>query len=133
MPLKCGDTFLLPKTSGDREHLWIVITDPDLATNKAVCVNVTTQQTYSDSTCVLQPGDHPFISHTSVIFYQDARELDLTLVEKALTTGIKDFVCQAHDPCSEHLLRRIRQGLIASKHTPKGIKALCKKLWGIRQ
>ena len=52
-------------------------------------------------------------------------------IEAALGAKIKSFVCTQHDPCSEALLNRIQQGLIASKQTPKGIKATCKKLWGI--
>jgi hypothetical protein len=54
------------------------------------------------------------------------------LVEKALTAGIRNFVCTAHDPCSPQLLARVQKGLIDSKRTPKRIKAACKKLWGIQ-
>ena len=130
MPLQCGDTFLLPKSSKDTEHLWIVVSEIDATTQKAVCVNVTTLRSHSDTTCVLNVGDHPFVNRPSVIFYQDAREVDLALVERALTLGIKNFVCTPHEPCSAVLLKRIRKGLIDSKQTPKGIKSLCKKLWG---
>jgi hypothetical protein len=132
LPLKCGDTFLLPKSSNDIEHLWIIVAELDATTRRAVCVNVTTEQANSDKTCQLSKGDHPFVKHASVIFYQDAREIDLALVEKALTAGIRNFVCTAHDPCSPQLLARVQKGLIDSKRTPKGIKAACKKLWGIQ-
>ena len=87
MPLKCGDTFLLPKSSSDIEHLWIVIAEVDVVMKKAVCVNVTTRKSHSDISCVLDVGDHPFVKWPSVIFYQDAREIDLSLVEKALNSG----------------------------------------------
>jgi len=113
------------------EHLWIVIAEIDQARGKAVCVNVTSEQPNSDKTCQLNRGDHAFVTHASVIFYQDAREIDLVMVEKALNSGIKGFICTAHDACSAALLTRIQQGLIASKQTPKGIKQTCKKIWGI--
>ena len=71
-------------------------------------------------TCQLAKGDHAFVTHASVIYYKDAREIDLTLVETALTAGITRFVCTAHDPCTVQLLRRIQQGLIDSKQTPEG-------------
>jgi hypothetical protein len=132
LPLKCGDTFLLPKRSTDREHLWIIVAEIDQSTGKAVCVNITTEQTDCDKTCQLNKGDHSFVKHASVIFYQDAREIELAKVEKALNAGIKNFVCTAHDPCSEALLKRVQAGLIASKQTPKGIKEKCKRLWGIK-
>ena len=132
MPLKCGDTFILPKTSDGIEHLWIIIAMSDSVSPKAICVNITSEQAGSDATCKLKKGDHSFVTHDSVIYYTDAREIDLALVEKALNAGIKNFVCTAHDPCSAELLVRVQQGLVNSKHTPKGIKATCKKLWGIQ-
>jgi hypothetical protein len=121
----------MPRTSDAVEHLWIVVAEIDPATRKAVCVNITTEQAGSDTTCKLNKGDHPFVIHASVVYYKDAREIDLNLVETALTSGIKKFVCTPHDPCSAALLARIQKGLVDSKQTPKGIKATCKKLWGI--
>jgi CTP:molybdopterin cytidylyltransferase MocA len=87
LPLKCGDTFLLPKSSSDTEHLWIVITEPD-ANGQSVCVNITTRQSYSETTVILKAGDHPFVTHESVIFYTDARIVDL------LKVGCAEFTHQ---------------------------------------
>lgn len=119
----------MSKTSDAVEHLWIVVAEIDAANGKAICVNVTTEQYDSDKTCRLNKGDHSFVTHPSVIYYKDARELDLKLVETAITSGIKKFVCKAHDPCSPEMLKRVQEGLVKSKDTPKGIKATCKKLW----
>lgn len=132
LPLNCGDTFLIPKSARDTEHLWIIVTEIDATTSKAVCVNVTTRQSYSDTTLVLQVGDHAFIKHESVVNYLDAREMPINLVEQALQTRTNQFVCEPRDPCSVALLNRIQQGLITSKQTPKDIKARCKRLWGIK-
>jgi hypothetical protein len=131
LPLQSGDAFLLPKSSADTEHLWIIVTEVDAVNSKAVCVNVTTRRPHSDLTAILKVGDHPFIKHESVINYQDAREMPIDVVEQALATGTTQFVCIQLDPASEDLLKRVRQGLIDSKLTPKGIKAHCRKLWGI--
>jgi len=65
---------------------------------KSICVNITTEQADSDTSCKLNKGDHRFVRHASVIYYKDAREIDLALVEKALSAGIKNFICTAHDP-----------------------------------
>ena len=130
MPLKCGGTFLIPKTGKAIEHLWIIITEIDSRTNKAVCVNVTTARSHSDTTCVLMPGDHQFVTHDSVVNYSDAREMPIDIVEQALASKTRQFVCVPHDPCDAAILARIQQGLIDSRYTPKGIKAQCKKLWG---
>jgi len=131
LPLQCGDTFLIPKNSKATEHLWVIVTEVDAVSNTAVCVNVTTRQSHSDTTCILVPGDHPFVRHESVINFSDAREMPINLVEQALQTRTKQFVCQPHDPCDAALLVRIQQGLLNSKQTPKGIKAHCKKVWGL--
>ena len=114
----------------------MIVTEVDPATKLAICVNVTSKQSHSDTTLVLVPGDHRFIKHDSVIMYADAREMRIDLVEQALSIALgkptNQFVCQAHDPCTPALLERIRQGLLASKQTPKGIKQKCKDLWGVR-
>jgi hypothetical protein len=128
--LKCGDTFLLPKSSNDTEHLWIVITEPD-ANGESVCVNITTRRSYSETTVVLQPGNHPFIAHESVIFYADARIIKLKNVEMALNAAVKKFACVSKDPCGADLLRRIQAGMIASKQAKKGVKEYFKKAMGI--
>lgn len=132
LPLQCGDTFLIPKSAKAIEHLWVIVTEVDPVTNNAICVNVTSKQSHSDTTVVLVAGDHRFIRHDSVIMYADAREMRIDLVEQALSKPTNQFVCQAHDPCTPALLERIRQGLLASKQTPKGIKKKCKDLWGTR-
>ena len=121
----------MPKTSNATEHLWVIVAEIDPATRKAVCVNITTEQANSDKTRQLNKGDHSFVTHASVVYYKDARELDLNNVETALTAGIKKFVCTPHDSCSPDLLARIQKGLVNCKQTPKGIKAICKMLWGI--
>jgi hypothetical protein len=120
--LSCGDTFLIPKRSDQIEHLWIVITEPD-GDGKAICVNVTTKQEYSDTTLILRRGDHPFIRHDSVAHYPDAKILDLNKVEAALATGGLSFVCEAHAPCEESVVRKIQEGLLKSPHPSKGLKA----------
>ena len=129
--LSCGDTFLIPKSKNEVEHLWVVVTEPG-EDGRAVCVNISTRQEYSDSTVVLKPGEHPYIKHDSIVYYTDAQVLDLNSVEAALNAKTRSFVCQDHESCSEALLKRIQKGLIDSPHTPKGIKKDCRILWGVK-
>jgi hypothetical protein len=126
--LKPGETFYCPTPNKDTPHLWIVLTDPS-ADNKALCVNLTTQQSDSDNTTVCQYGDHPFIEHPSVINYRAAKWLDLILIEKALAGGIKTMPFAPKDPCDPAFLLKIRCGLLKSRFTPKGIKGDCLLLW----
>lgn len=127
--LRCGDTFLLPKAPCLKEHLWIIITDPELGTNTAACVNVTTRDHHSETTVLLQVGDHPFITRESVIYYVDSRILNLNAVEQMLKTKTTRFACAQHAACSPALLKRVQDGLLKSKFASNGIKEYCAARW----
>ena len=124
--LRPGDSFLLPALGQSTPHLWIVITEAD-ADGWAVCVN----KPSSETTVILNPGDHPFITHESVVYYKDADKLNLRTVESAINrqSGFVDIVCQQHQPCSAALLQRIQEGLLASPLVKKGIKEYCRTAW----
>jgi hypothetical protein len=127
--LTSGDTFLIPKSSTEIEHLWIIVTDPDPATFEAVCVNVTTLKIICDKTVTLQPGEHPFIKHPSIILFSDAQKLDIRNIEAALNAESMIVVCKAQTRCSPTLLKRIQDGVLLSKGTPKHIKEYCRQKW----
>ena len=63
-----GDSFMLPKPGQDTEHLWVLITRPNPQTHTTIMVNVTTQRPHSDTTTILNAGEHPFVQKPSVIF-----------------------------------------------------------------
>ena len=119
-----GETFLAPNNAKSTEHLWIVITHPDDA-GLAVCVNITTKRSLSDTTVVLDVGDHPFLKHPSVVYYADAQLLDLLRIETAISAKPTSFTCVRHKPCSAELILRIQLGAIKSGSTPKKIKLAC--------
>ena len=127
--LDLGDTFLIPKSSFEIEHLWIIITDRDPITHEAVCVNVTTWQAGCEKTVIVIAKEHPFVTHDSVIRYADAKKLDLRKVEAALDAQCTTFVCEQKDKCSPAFLKRVQDGLLQSKTAPKGIKEECRQRW----
>jgi hypothetical protein len=130
--LKCGDTFLAPITSNATEHLWIVITDPD-AQGNAVGVNITSQQSHSETTTILMQGDHPFVKHASVINYVDARIINVNAVQAAIDTKPKNFVCTSHTSCTPELLKKVQAGMLITKRAKKGIKQRCAEEWQDKQ
>jgi hypothetical protein len=65
--LNCGDTFLTGDGEEDNFHLWIVITSANEGEVVTVCV--VTAHKRSERLVVLNPGDHPFIQHETVIAY----------------------------------------------------------------
>lgn len=116
--LKAGQTILLPKPGHSTPHLWVVLLAPDPVSNETVIVNLTSQKTHSDNTVVLNPGEHPFVQHPTVVFFADARIVDAKLVAAAMQAG----AFQALDNCSDAMLLKIQQGLLASSLTPQKVK-----------
>jgi hypothetical protein len=125
--LDLGDTFLLPKSSDDTEHLWVVLTKPD-SKGKAVCANITTAHAYSERTVVIQAGEHPFVKHESVVMFADARVLDLNAIQKALDYNQTTYIASTHKKCSPTLLKKIQDGLLKSKQAAKDVKEFFRKI-----
>jgi hypothetical protein len=116
--LTIGDTVMLPKPGQEKEHLWALITAPDPKSGDAIMVNLTTQRPHSDTTTIIQPGEHPFVDRPTVVFYADARMVDVNTLEEGLRHGIG----RQYAPLSAELLRRIQDDLFVSRFTPGKIK-----------
>lgn len=107
-----GFTFLSETPSSSSEHLYVILFPP--IDGRVLFVNVTTQKHNSDSTCVLKVGEHPFLTHDSVINYADAADATLNQVNKAISMN----VFKPHAPFSASLLKRVQGGAAASKAFP---------------
>ena len=64
-----GDTFLWPSRD---DHLWLVISDVD-PVGQLIVVGIYSHQPHYDRACLLEPGDHPFVKHTTCVQYVTAR------------------------------------------------------------
>src|SRR5438132_12029011 len=102
------------------EHLYIVL--PRVSGDDEIVVaNVTSDgDNIKDRTCVLQPGDHPFVKRQSVIFYQRAK----IITAKTLNGWIGRGMVEPKDSASNPLMDRIRQGALDSPFTPNVAKRL---------
>ncbi|MCX8017631.1 MAG: hypothetical protein N2690_07025 [Rhodocyclaceae bacterium] len=76
-----------------------------------------------DETCVLEPGEHPFIARRSFVLYRLAR------IEPAdkLLRGVKAGVLTPHEPMAQQPFERIAEGWMRSPHTPQGLRAWWKQ------
>jgi hypothetical protein len=117
--LRLGDTVILPKPGHEKEHLWALVTAPNVQSGEAIMVNLTTQRPHSDTTTVLQAGEHPFVDRPTVAFYADARTVKVAHMEAGLRQGI----VRQHAGLAKAILVRIQNGLLASPFTPAKIKA----------
>jgi len=123
LKIYAGRTFHVRKTSTSKPHLWIAITEPDGTPEKVVIVNLTTRYPSSDTTVILNIGDHRFIKHETIVFYADALFAKVTAIQDAIKNGISKF----DDDCSDALLERIQLGLLESPSTAKNIREYCRE------
>ena len=112
--LSAGDTFLCPIRIEWVDHLWVVVIDPE-PSGTTIIVNVTTREPYhTDLAVVLNVGDHPFITHESILNYGFSLITNVNPIEQAIQGGLG----RQREPCSPQLLARIQQGLLSSPFTP---------------
>ena len=106
-----------------RDHLWVVISLPD-KDGIVVVVAFTTWAENKDQSCIVEPGDHPFIKNKTVIAYKYAQVL--TMKEQ------KEFLrdAQRREDVSEDLLQRIQEGTDSDRIPQKAQRMViesCKK------
>jgi hypothetical protein len=106
-------TWLSRNVHYDTKHLYIIISIIDK--QRALFVNVTSKEENKDCTCTLVKGDHPFITHDSVINYGDAQDSLIYNIEQAIETKL----FTPHDPVSQALLKKIREGALISPAFPQ--------------
>jgi hypothetical protein len=115
-----GDTFLAGEEIHGKHHLWIVINDPSQHCDAALFVNVTTMSAIGETTCVLQAGEHPFITHQSCARYASARTALVSELDKLEATRL--IIRQA--AASARLIAKVRAGAAASPRLPQKYLAL---------
>jgi len=121
-------TLLIPSGPAhdlDRKHLFIILTDPvadPLNGNKdsVLLTSVSTLETAlpHDPTCILHPGDHPFVTRESYVSYRDSRILETAKIINGVSSGM--FV--AKELMDGNIVDRICDGLSTSQQTAEKIK-----------
>lgn len=122
--LKAGDTFLME--SGPTKHLFVVLDDPKVQPGHgkvliAVCVGITSATDDGriiDPTCIIEPGEHPFIRHRSFAHYRKAE----TIREDIYAPAIKSGQYPLKEPVSPALLQRLQDGLRQSAAVSRHVK-----------
>ena len=97
-----GDVFRLGGVADI--HTWAVISDPALDPERVLLVNFTTFDRFVDQSCVLDVGDHPFITVRTCVNYPRAREARDADLEQLRAAGRLILL----DPLRPEILKRIR-------------------------
>ncbi len=118
--MQAGDTFIRAgKHVKTDPHLWVIISDP-AKNSSVVTVNVTSQHIEKDQSCVIQSGEHSFVTKESVILYPEAR----VVLKSQILSGIQSGLLKNHNRVSQPLLARIRTGAAKTKDLPLAAKRM---------
>lgn len=118
--INAGTGIFLEKPSRySISHLWLVITEPRGNPSEVIIVNLTSYREGVDTTLVLTDKDYSYIIHPTIVYYADARKIEVQLLQRLLALD-NDRLYK--DSCSNELLDRIRNGLLESDFTPRKIK-----------
>lgn len=115
-----GDTVFFDRMYERTQHLYVVLTPPEGSPPMAAVVNLTSQKSYSDTTVVLQQGDHPFIDRATVVNYGGAHIVNVERLKQEI-----DKEGTAGYPFEPEILKTIQDGIQQSPFTPRGIKKYC--------
>jgi hypothetical protein len=99
--MNAGDTFLIPALD---DHLWIVLSDPAIDRVNVVLVCLLSWQPHHDQACILEPGDHPFVKHSTCVHYPWAR----TVTDARLEELKRDGKLRLRPPLLADVLDRVR-------------------------
>lgn len=102
-----GATFHFNDRPGDG-HLYAVISRPSVP--EVVLVNLTTLRPRSDRSCLVDPGEHPFVTRPTCVAYQYAEVVPTAILEAKLAAGI----LRPREP----LLMRIWEGATITRFLP---------------
>jgi hypothetical protein len=117
-----GDTFLAQPSSSSKPHLYVVISSPENNEGKVIHVNLTGKKEWSDCSCVLQPGDHPFVSKETVVNYASATMCLAVHIDQAMGPTFYPRALFPNAPVSDEVLERIQLGALHSPYFPSGFK-----------
>lgn len=103
-----GTVFVPPIRGG---HRWFVISD--VVDGEVLTVNITDAE-HEDSTCILEPGDHPCVAKLSAVRYRSAKAWPVQELRNNLA------LCKVHpNVASPALLQRMIEGGLKSEDLAK--------------
>lgn len=98
-------------------HLWVLLAGP--SEGKVLTVNLTDYDNYPDSTCVLLPGDHPFIYKRSSVFYPAYKEWNAIKFESVFKKG---GIVNRREDLPVRIFIKVLQGGIVTGDIPDDVK-----------
>jgi hypothetical protein len=104
-------------------HLFIVVSNPRPPENIVLVFNLTDLNHYRECPCVVDVGDHSFITKPSAVRYFDPRYWRVDTITQQLNAG----VFEQFENASDDLLTRITCGALQSDDLDDKAKAFLRK------
>ena len=131
MPLKVSDTFFMSGTGGVANpagaHLMVCV--GMTLDGGALIVPIVSRHDYSDTSCLIEVGDHPFIKHPSCAAYDFVRKISLASINADIASGM----IKTRESVSAEVLTRLQVGIVTSDEIEPWAYAEAKgddlKLW----
>lgn len=103
-----------PAHAPERKHLFICLTDPVGKDGETLLVSVSSVQPglHHDPTCLLYPGDHPFVQRDSFVAYRHSR----IEAAGALSRGVKDGKLVPQEALDSGVFARVCLGAERSRY-----------------
>lgn len=111
-----GDTFLIP-SAYNKPHLHVVLAVR--ADGAIIYTNLTSRSHFTDETCIIEPGEHPFVVRQTTVCYNRLAECPAENVG-----SLERSIVKWYDRLSDNLLKRILQGALDSDQTIDKYKEL---------
>lgn len=125
--MRVGDTFIWFPPDDRKEHLFIVLTDPQKNNGNFAAFNLTKSRG-GPMALTFQIGDHPFITrYPSDVDFGDALVFNISKVERDIASG----QAVLHQPLNHNLVEQIARKAIGHPAIPGDVEELIKEHWGL--
>lgn len=99
-------------------HIWVVLTPPD-EDGEVVLVMLSSLRSRADTTCVIDSKDYSELTRETVIVYRLAEIQTVDWIKNKVDNGF----AKPKVSMPAETLRKIQQGALESKQTPRRIKS----------
>lgn len=108
-----------PPNNPDQLHLHVILTDQcEDALHLVVSVATVKAGQFHDKTCILKPGEHPFIKNETYVEYRRVAQHRSNHISKC----VDGWLYKPHEQVSDELFARICAGVEISEFTSNGMK-----------
>jgi hypothetical protein len=116
--MDCGDAFMIEDDDETKEHLHVVLTRPT-TDGEVITVPICTRYRWSETLLCVEPGEHPFIKHPSVVSYRHARIRKCAVIARAIECG----KARSMERVSDKLLTRMQRAILDSDFVTNEVRA----------